>query len=66
MNETNSMPEVYAVEAQGMCYYASLELIKIFGAQVHAELFAEELRKMVDEDGELEYALVKVEVYSVN
>lgn len=42
------MPEVYAVEAKDMCYYASLELMKIFGAKADAEAYAEELREMTD------------------
>ena len=72
MNETTSMPEVYAVLAMGMDYYDKLELIKIFGSKESAEAYAEELREMMGEpdyDGaepEPEFALVKVEAYSVN
>ena len=66
MNETTSMPEVYAVLAMGMDYYDKLELCKIFGAKADAEAFAQELREMTDEDGDDEFALVKVELYSVN
>ena len=72
MNETTSMPEVYAVFAMGMDYYDRAELVKIFGAMAAAEDYAEELREMMGEpdyDGaepEPEFALVKVEAYSVN
>ena len=72
MNETTSMPEVYAVLAMGMDYYDKLELVKIFGSKESAEAYAEELREMMGEpdyDGaepEPEFALVKVEAYYVN
>ena len=72
MNETTSMPEVYAVLAMGMDYYDRLELVKIFGAKADAEAYAEVLRGVVEdaqwEGGEPEpaFALVKVEAYSVN
>ena len=72
MNETTSMPEVYAVLAMGTDYYASFELVKIFGAKADAEAYAEDLRGAV-EDAEWEgaepepaFALVKVERWSVN
>ena len=66
------MPEVYAVEAQGMDYYDSLELIKIFGAKADAEAYAEVLRGAVEDakwegaEPEPAFALVKVERWSVN
>ena len=68
----SSMPQVYAVLAMGMDYYDKLELVKIFGAKPDAEAYAQELREMMGEpdyDGaepEHEFALVKVEAYSVN
>ena len=40
MNETTSMPEVYAVLAMGMDYYDKLELVKIFGSKESAEAYA--------------------------
>lgn len=60
------MPEVYAVFAMGMGYYDRSELVKIFGAMAAADDYAETLREMVDEDGEAEFALVKVESCAVN
>ena len=72
MNETTSMPEVYAVFAMGMDYYDRAELVKIFGAMAAAEDYAEELRGAV-EDAEWEgaepepaFASVKVQRWSVN
>ena len=72
MNETTSMPEVYAVFAMGTDYYDKLELIKIFGSKESAEAYAEVLRGAV-EDAEWEgdepepaFASVKVERWSVN
>jgi|688.fasta_scaffold31434_5 hypothetical protein len=68
----SSMPQVYAVLVQDQDYYARLELCKIFGAEADAEAYAQELREMMGEpdyDGaepEPEFALVKVEAYSVN
>lgn len=73
MNETTSMPEVYAVLAMGMDYYDRLELVKIFGAKADAEAYAEVLRESMNEEGDYEgqdpqpqFALVKVERWSVN
>lgn len=72
MNETTSMPEIYAVLAQGMDYYDRLELVKIFGAKADAEAYAQELREKMGEPdyagaaAEPEFAMVMVEAYSVN
>ena len=72
MNEPKSMPEIYAVLAQGMDYYDQLELVKIFGAKADAEAYAQELREKMGEpdydeaEPEPEFALVKVEAYAVN
>lgn len=71
-NTNHSMTEVYAVLAMGMDYYDKFELVKIFGSKESAESYAQELREMMGEpdyDGaepEPEFALVKVEAYSIN
>lgn len=72
-NETTPIPEVYAVFAMGNDYYDQLELGKIFGSMAAAEDYAERLRELTNEEGDYEgqdpqpeYALVKVEPWSVN
>lgn len=72
-NETTPIPEVYAVFAMGNDYYDQLELVKIFGSMAAAEEHAAGLRLSFGNNAEgnwqgpqPEYALVKVEPWSVN
>lgn len=59
--------KVYAVLVQGQCYYDRPELDALFSNLADAEAYAEEQRKLVDEDDpdELVYSKVKVSEWQV-